>query len=133
MAPVHLVYALWAGVSYIQGRQAPESVKPIGDSLSGRFLDSVVVRSPLPDPLVPVVQWIFQRPSWVMISGIVIGALVALAIVVLLWRRRKPIGHWLVTRDRGVKLAIGSAVGAILLLVLLAGVKTHNYVMHDND
>jgi len=123
---------VWSGAFRIQD-QSQNSVGRVHDSLSGRFVDSVVVRSPLPDPLVPVVQWIFQRPSWVMISGIVIGALVALAIVVLLWRRRKPIGHWLVTRDRGVKLAIGSAVGAILLLVLLAGVKTHNYVMHDND
>jgi hypothetical protein len=87
----------------------------------------------LPDPLVPVVQWIFQRPSWVMISGIVIAALLAVALVVLVWRRRKRIGHWLATRDRAVKLAMGSALGAILLLVLFAGVRTHNYVMHDND
>ena len=103
------------------------------DSLTGRLVDSVVVRSPLPDPLVPLVQWIFQRPPWVMISGIVIGGILALAIAVLLWRRRRRIGHWLVTRDRGVKLALGGALGAVLLLLLGTGLKVNNYVMHDND
>ncbi len=132
MAPVHLVDAVWSGAYRMQDH-ALDTLGRVQDSLSGRFVDSVVVRSPLPDPLVPVVQWIFQRPSWVMISGIVIGALVALAIVILLWRRRKPIGHWLATRDRGVKLVMGSAVGAVLLLIVFAGVKTHDYVMHDND
>ena len=46
----------------------------IWDSVTGRFVDSVVVRSPLPDPLVPIVQWIFQRPGWVMVGGLVMGA-----------------------------------------------------------
>ena len=44
------------------------------DTLTGHFVDSVVVRSPLPDPLVPIVQWIFQKPSWLMAGGIVVGA-----------------------------------------------------------
>ena len=73
--------------------------------------------SPLPDPLVPIVQWIFQKPGWLMAGGIVVGALVALALVVLLWRRRRAIGTWLVTRDRGAKLAMLGAVGAVLLLM----------------
>ena len=134
MASVHLVYALWAEASYIQRPQAAQrSVEPIGDSLSGRFVDSVVVRSPLPDPLVPMVQWIFQRPSWVMISGLVIGTALALAIAIVVWRRRREIGRWLVTRDRGLKVALATAVGAVLLLVVAAGLKVNNYVMHDND
>jgi hypothetical protein len=93
----------------------------------------VVVHSPLPDPLVPIVQWIFQRPGWVMVGGIVLGAIVAVAVLVLLWRRRRAIGTWLVTRERGVKLAMSGAVGAVLLLVLGTGVKGYDYMMHDND
>ncbi|HJR17716.1 MAG TPA: hypothetical protein VJ808_12740 [Gemmatimonadales bacterium] len=110
-----------------------DSLSHIKDSLTGRLVDSVIVRSPVPDPLVPVVQWIFQRPSWVMISGIVVAAIAAVAALILLWRHRQRIGHWLVTRDRGVKLALGGAVAAVLLLVLGAGLKVNNYVMHDND
>ena len=117
--------------------QAPagtqDSVSHVSDSLTGRLVDSVVVRSPLPDPLVPIVQWIFQRPSWVMISGIVVGAAVALGILVMLWRRRHGIWHWLVTRDRGVKLGLGTAIAAVLLLIVGTGLKGYDYVMHDND
>ena len=58
---------------------------------------------------------------WVMVGGIVLGALVALAVLVLLWRRRRAIGTWLVTRDRGVKLALAAALGAVLLLIVGSG------------
>jgi hypothetical protein len=103
------------------------------DSLSQQFVDSVVVESPLPDPLVPVVQWIFQKPGWVMGGGIVLGAIVALAVLVFAWRRRRAIRTWLVTRERGVKLAMAGAVGAVLLLTVGTGVKAYDFMMHDND
>jgi hypothetical protein len=122
-----------AGILALQTPAAADSVTRIWDSLTGRFIDSVVVRSPLPDPLVPIVQWIFQRPSWVMISGIVAGALVALALLRLLWRRRAAIWSWLATRDRGVKLGLAGALAVILLLMVGTGLKSYEYVMHDND
>ena len=103
------------------------------DTLTHHFLDSVVVRSPLPDRLVPIVQWIFQKPGWLMAGGIVVGALVALALVIVVWRRRGAIGAWLVTRDRGAKIAMVGAVGAILLLAVGTGLKAYDYMMHDND
>jgi len=134
MTPVHAVRALWAGVSLVQVHQNPQdSIVRSWDSLTGRLVDSVVVRSPLPDPLVPLVQWIFQRPSWVMISGIVIGTLIAIAALVFLWRRRRLLWTWFRTRDRGIKLALGGALGAVLLLIVAGGVKTNEYIMHDND
>jgi hypothetical protein len=103
------------------------------DTLTGHFVDSVVVRSPLPDPLVPIVQWIFQKPGWLMAGGIVVGAVVAIAAIVYLWRRRRAIGTWLVTRQRGTKLLMLAAVGAVLLLMVGTGVKAYDYMMHDND
>jgi hypothetical protein len=103
------------------------------DSLTGRFVDSVVVKSPLPDPLVPIVQWIFQRPGWVMLGGIVLGAIVALAVALFLWRRRGAIWTWLITRGRGAKLAMLGSVGVILAAVLFSGLKAQHYMMHDNN
>jgi hypothetical protein len=103
------------------------------DTLTHHLLDSVVVRSPLPDPLVPIVQWIFQKPAWLMATGIVVGVLLALAVVVLLWRRRRAVSTWLITRDRGAKLSLLAALGAVLLLTVGSGVKAYDYMMHDND
>ncbi|HEU5169261.1 MAG TPA: hypothetical protein VFU46_01915 [Gemmatimonadales bacterium] len=102
------------------------------DSVTGRFVDSVVVRSPLPDPLVPVVQWLFQKPEWVMVGGIVLAAIVALALLVFLWPRRRAIVARLATPQRGVKLALAGAVG-VLLLLAGTGVKAYDFMMHDND
>lgn len=62
MAPVHSLVALWAGASSVQAPAVHDSLTRVQDSLTGRLVDSVVVQSPLPDPLVPIVQWIFQRP-----------------------------------------------------------------------
>ena len=132
-APVHTLVALWAGVASAQAPAAHDSILRVSDSLAGRLIDSVVVKSPLPDPLVPLVQWIFQRPPWIMAAGLVVGAVVAVAVLVLLWRRRASMGKWLATRDRGVKLALGAAVGAVLLAMVGVGLKANNYVMHDND
>jgi hypothetical protein len=134
MAPVHSVLALWSGASVVQAQgSSHDSVTQVWDSITGRFVDSVVVRSPLPDPLVPIVQWIFQRPGWLMVSGIVLAAILATAILLLLWRRRRAVGTWLTTRDRGVKLGLGATVAAVLLLVVGGGLKGYDYMMHDNN
>jgi hypothetical protein len=135
MAPVHLVLALWPGVFATQG-QAPsqrDSVVQVWDSITGRFVDSVVVRSPLPDPFIPIVQWLFQKPGWVMVGGIVLGAVVAVALLLFLWPRRRAIAGWVASRDRGVKLAIVGVLGMLLVLVVGAGLKSYDFMMHDND
>ena len=64
------------------------------DTLTGHFIDSVVVKPVLPDPLVPIVQWIFQKPGWVMVSGIVIAAIAGVALLVILWRRHTTVARW---------------------------------------
>ena len=103
------------------------------DTLTGHFIDSVVVKSPLPDPMVPIVQWIFQKPGWLMGSGIVLAAIVAVVVWLFLWRRRRAIWTWLTTRERGVKLGLLGAVFAVLFLMVGTGAKAYDYMMHDND
>lgn len=103
------------------------------DTITGHFIDSVVVDSPLPDPLVPIVQWIFQRPSWVMIAGIVLGAIAGAVLLAVLWRRRVALARWLGTRERAVKLGMVGGLGAVLLLMVGSGVAGYDYMMHDND
>ncbi len=103
------------------------------DSLTGRLLDSVVVESPLPDPLVPLVQWLFQKPGWLMASGLVVGAILALATLVLVWKRRGAVARWLGTRLRTAKIALFGGAAALLLLMSGSGLAAYDYMMHDND
>jgi hypothetical protein len=129
MAAVHLfVQSGTAAMVFL-----PASLTQSRDTITGQALDSVVVTSPLPDPLVPVVQWIFQKPGWVMVGGIVLGAIVATAALAFLWRRRQPAWNWLRTRQRGVKVAMLGGMVAVLLVIFGTGVKTYNFMMHDND
>lgn len=95
--------------------------------------DTGLVKSPLPDPMIAVVQWIFQKPGWLMISGIVIGAVVAAVVLRWLWTRRKEIKTWLVTRSQGTKLAMVGTVALFLLVAASLGYKTYDYVQNDND
>jgi hypothetical protein len=109
-----------------------QSVHP-QDTLTGRLLDSVVVESPLPDPLVPVVQFLFQQPGWLMASGLVLGVVLGLAVLVTLWKKRSAIAGWLGTRERGVKLGLIGTASVLLLLMAGGGLAANNYMMHDND
>jgi hypothetical protein len=98
-----------------------------------RVVDTVAIESPLPDPLVPIVQWLFQKPGWVMGGGIVLAAVLAVVVAVVVWRRRHAIGEWLATRQRGFKVAMVGGLGLLLVLTVGLGVKSYDYVMHDND
>ncbi|HET8622095.1 MAG TPA: cytochrome c3 family protein [Gemmatimonadales bacterium] len=122
-APRAVAAVVWASVP------TPQDTVP----LHTRVVDTVAVESPLPDPLVPVVQWLFQKPGWVMGGGIVLAAIVAIVAAVVLWRRRGAISHWLATRQRGFKLAMVAGVGLVLAVVAGLGFKSYDYVMHDND
>ena len=50
-------------------------------SLSGHAgaLDSTVDQTLLPDTVTPIVQWIFQKPPWLMWSGAILAAALGLA------------------------------------------------------
>src|SRR5512134_1812409 len=74
-------------------------------------IDSVVVESPLPSPATAVAKFLFNTvPQWVQIAGVFIAALVAVFLVVLIWRRRRDIGAWLSSRSRAWKLGMSAIV-----------------------
>jgi hypothetical protein len=99
------------------------AMQEIPDSLS----------SPLPGGVASVVRFLFGIPQWFQIVGAIVGVLVALAVVVLLWRRRAPIIGWVRTRSRPVTIALVTAVVLLLVAGAAFGVVSWNYMMHDND
>ena len=100
---------------------------------SSALLDSVVVEPAVPDPLVPIVQWIFQRPPWVMQLGIVLALLAAVTLFVLAWRRRRIISAWLATRSPRTMYALAGGLAVIGIGVAALGWKANEYMMHDNN
>lgn len=110
-------------------QQADTLPVPVPDSL----LDSVVVQSLLPHPLVPVVQWIFQRPPWVMQLGIVIAAILLVAVVLAAVRWRSAIRHWIVSMSSAVRLTLGVGIAVVLVALATLGWKANDYMMHDNS
>ena len=95
--------------------------------------DSTVVESPLPGGPATVVRFLFNLPSWFQATGFIVGVLVALALLVLIWRRRQPIRHWLVTRQRGVQYAMLAGVVIVLLAAAGFGAVSWNFMQHDNS
>jgi hypothetical protein len=95
-------------------------------------IDSTIPSPHIADPVIAVVQWIFQRPPWLMWGGAILAAIVAALIVRLLWRHRQALGFWL--RTRPLAAQVGLAALAVLVLVLVAGMgyRTNEFVQHDN-
>ena len=93
--------------------------------------DSTVDVTLLPDVITPVVQWLFQKPPWVMWGGAVLAVLVAAGV---LWWLRGNIArlfHYLRTRSGAVKGVLGAAVLLIVLGTVAASMKTYDFMMND--
>jgi nitrate/TMAO reductase-like tetraheme cytochrome c subunit len=90
------------------------------------------VESPLPGGVAQVVRFFFNVPQWIQIAGFVLGVLVAAWIVLVLWRRREAVWTWIVTRRRGVRMTMLAAVALVAIGATFAGVKSWDYMQHDN-
>lgn len=94
--------------------------------------DSTTVESPLPGGPAAVVRFLFNIPQWIQIAGFIAGVLVAIALLIYLWRKRQPIATWLRTREKGVKIGLAAAALVVLVLTVTAGTVSWNYMQHDN-
>jgi hypothetical protein len=72
-------------------------------------------------------------PQWVQIAGVLIGGPVALIVVWQLWKHRRAIWAWLVSRSVGVKVALFSTAALIGIVGGGAGLVSYNFLMHAND
>lgn len=95
-------------------------------------LDSVPAHPAFSDPVIRIVQFIFQQSPFVMWGGVVLGAVVAFVVFRLLWRRRQAIGLWLRTRSVPVKAALALTVVLLVLGGSALGYRTNQFVMRDN-
>lgn len=109
--------------------------QPVQDSASfHRFQEGMPPEPPpIPGGVMTILRGIFNAPLWAWVLMILIGAAVAGTALWFGWTRRKAILDWLVTRDRGVKLALGGSGALVLALVAWFGVISWNYMEHENE
>lgn len=122
-------------------QQSPGALKAPGDTLlhgldtlagAATALRDTLSQAPLPGGVAAFVRFVFQVPSWIQIAGAVVGAIVAIGIVAVLWRRRATWLGWLKARASHVKLALGLTATVALALLAFGGVTSWNYMQHDN-
>lgn len=87
---------------------------------------------PLPGGIAAVLRLLFNLPPWLQISGAVVGGTAAAGVLTLLWKRRAALLAWLLSRQRGVKLALAAGAAAVALGAGGAGGAGWHYMQHDN-
>jgi hypothetical protein len=91
-----------------------------------------VGRPPLPGGVAAVLRFFFNLPQWFQIAGFIAGVLVAVAVLVLVWRHRAAILQWLVSRPRSTKIELAAIVGIVALAAAAGGAVSFHYIEHDN-
>ncbi len=106
----------------------------LADSAGGAHVspaDSTVDKTLLGDKITPIIQFIFQKQPWVMWTGAVLGAVVAVVLLRWLWLHRRALFQWLTTRTALAKSAL---IAGVLLAVVVAGglaYKANQFVATD--
>jgi hypothetical protein len=99
---------------------------------AGLLQETAVGPPPLPGGVAAVLRFFFNLPQWVQIAGFFLGLAVAALVVTMLWRRRRAIVGWVMTRQRGLKIGLTAAAATVLLGVAGFGTVSWNYMQHDN-
>ena len=94
-------------------------------------LDSTVDQTLLPDTITPIVQWIFQKPPWVMWTGAIVAAVLGLAALWWLRGHIKAVINWIRSRSGPIKAALVAAVLLLVLGISAAGMKSYDFMMND--
>ncbi len=109
-------------------------LQPAQDSASlHRFREGVPpAPPPIPGGVTTVLRAVLNAPLWMWVVAVLIGVAAAVVMLRLLWTRRRAIRDWLVTRSRGVKLALGGSLALVLGAAAWGGVESSNYMEQEN-
>src|SRR5262245_54975018 len=88
---------------------------------------------PIPGGIAAVFRFFFNVPQWIQIGGLIVGVLVAAAVVWWLWRHRVAVLARLRAMPKKTKIAFASGVAVILLVALGTGAASWNYMQNNND
>jgi hypothetical protein len=87
---------------------------------------------PLPGGVAAVLRFFFNLPQWFQIAGFVAGVVVAIVVLVVLWRRRAAIAHWLVTQPRQIRIGLVALLAIMVVGFVGFGTISYHYMEHNN-
>jgi nitrate/TMAO reductase-like tetraheme cytochrome c subunit len=97
--------------------------------------DSITFQAPPPLPGGPatVARFLLNTvPQWLQITGVIVGAVVAVVLVVLALRHWRAVLAWFSAKSGSWKTAFAGVVVMAIGVSAYAGVKTWTFMMHDN-
>lgn len=104
------------------------------DTTFDRFVRGLpTVDSPLPGGVAEIFRTIFNAPSWMWVVAIAVGLIGGGLLAKWLFLNRARVAAWLAGQDRGLKIAMVSAVAVVLVTIGVTGTASWNYMQHDND
>jgi nitrate/TMAO reductase-like tetraheme cytochrome c subunit len=98
-----------------------------------RFREAVPLEPPpIPGGVTTVLRSIFNAPLWMWLVAIVIAVGAGVFLLRLLWKSRRAMHGWVVTRGRGVKLALSGSLALLLGVIAWGGEKSWSYMEKEN-
>lgn len=83
----------------------------------------------VPDRVIPIIQWIFQRPPWVMWGGVVLAVTAAVLVLRWLWPHRRKV--WGASSTVVGKLVFYGAIIVLGVGGAVLGTKSYAFVQDD--
>ncbi|HEU4990291.1 MAG: NapC/NirT family cytochrome c [Gemmatimonadota bacterium] len=84
-----------------------------------------------------ILRWFFSVPQWIELSGAILALLVAITLVVIIWRQRQAVFEWARTRHLTTpifwKIVIGFAAAMVLLAMAGGGASFFLYSQNNNE
>lgn len=100
---------------------------------AGRVAAQELPEPDLPGGVAAVFRWLMHVPQPIQIGGAVLAGVLAIALAVVLVRKRREIRGWLAARRLAVQLGLAAVALAIVLLVAAFSYRVFDYTQHDND
>lgn len=87
----------------------------------------------LPGGFAVFLRAFFSVPQWIQMAGGIVAALVAIALLVVAYRKRESLVAWWHSRARAIQIGLATIAVVVAAFAASGSVVSWNYMQHDND
>jgi hypothetical protein len=91
------------------------------------------MESPFPSWAAPLSRFLFSVPQWVMIGGIVLAAILFVALAAFAWVKRDALAAGWRARGRTFRTSVVGGIALVALVTAALGWQSWSFMQHDND